>query len=153
METLNIPSEMKQHKSFVVWRYENRGGPKPAKVPYNPNTGKQASVTDPATWAGFEEATAAAHNYSGIGFVLSENDPFACIDLDDPKGDAAAIAMQARIYGAFDSYAEVSPSGQGLHIWVKGAVPTGKRRGSVEVYSTARFMTLTGKVYRKESKP
>ncbi|WP_238994039.1 phage NrS-1 polymerase family protein, partial [Halobellus captivus] len=44
-----------------------------------------------------------------------------------------------------DSYTEVSPSGTGYHVLITGALPEGRnRRGSVELYDTARFFTVTG---------
>jgi hypothetical protein len=86
--------------------------------------------------------------YNGIGFVLTDNDPFAFIDLDDTKGDQGALDRQIKVYNEFDSFAERSPSGSGLHIIVKGSIPSGRRRSFIEVYSSQRYMTMTGDVYR-----
>lgn len=147
----NIPQEMRIYRQWVCWRYEDTDGPKPTKVPYSPLTGKLASVTDPNTWASFDEAAhiLKAHDwYNGIGFVLTDADPFAFIDLDDTKGDQTALDRQIRIYNEFDSYAERSPSGSGLHIIVRASLPSGRRRSSIEVYSSARYMTMTGDIYR-----
>lgn len=147
----NIPAEMRLYKQWCVWRYEDTDGPKPTKVPYNPNTGKLCNVVDPSTWSTFDECLAALVNtkyYDGAGFILSENDPFAFIDLDDTKGDQIALERQIQLYNQFESYAERSPSGKGLHIIVKGAVPSGRRRNFIEIYSSERYMTVTGEVYR-----
>ena len=146
-----IPHEMRAYPSWVLWRYEERdGSSKPTKVPYSPRFHTLASVTNSASWGTYDEAVAAhsAGGFSGIGFVLTNDDPFAFIDLDDTKGDQAANDLQRGIFDAFDSYAERSPSGKGLHIIVKGAVARGARRESIEVYSSARYMTMTGDVYR-----
>ena len=86
--------------------------------------------------------------YAGIGFVLTENDPYSFIDLDDTKGDQTALDRQIKIFNEFNSYAERSPSGSGLHIIVKGAIPSGRRRSFIEVYSSLRYMTMTGDIYR-----
>lgn len=147
----NIPQEMRIYKQWVCWRFEDTDGPKPTKVPYSPLTGKLASVTDPNTWASFEQAAhvlTTTNWYNGIGFVLTEADPFAFIDLDDTKGDQTALDRQIKIYNEFDSFAERSPSGSGLHVIVKGALPSGRRRSFIEVYSSARYMTMTGDIYR-----
>ena len=147
----NIPQEMRIFKQWVVWRYEDTDGPKPTKVPYSALNGRLASVTDPATWASFDEVSHALKSsgmYSGIGFVLTEADPFAFIDLDDTKGDQIGLDRQVKIFNEFDSYAERSPSGNGLHIIVKGSLPSGRRRSHIEVYSSARYMTMTGDIYR-----
>lgn len=144
-----IPAELRAFPQWVAWRYVDRGGPKPSKLPFSPRTGQVASVTDATTWATFNEAVAALQSggFDGIGFVFTDADPFTGIDLDDCHGDAEAKAVQDRIFDAFPSYAELSPSGTGLHIIVKGRV-RGSRRGFVEVYSTERFFTMTGNVYR-----
>lgn len=149
----NIPSEMKSFRQWVLWRYEDINAAKPTKVPYS-ISGKLASVTNSETWSNFDECVSLIRkgsNYNGLGFVLTDEDPFAFIDLDDTKGDQAALDRQVKIYGEFDSYAERSPSGLGLHIIVKGSIPSGRRRSFVEIYSNERYMTMTGEIYR--SKP
>lgn len=156
----NIPVEMRAYRQFVCWKLEESTNGKPTKVPYSPLTHNHANVNTPDTWCHYDQAVAALATgwYSGIGFVLTENDPYAFIDLDEPKnpdGSAltqsefdTAFARQKRIFDEFDSYAELSPSGKGLHIIVKGAIPNGRKRSSVEVYSSQRYMTMTGQVYR-----
>lgn len=146
-----IPLELRQYNQFVVWRYEDTDSPKPTKVPYCPHSNRLASVTDPNTWSSFDDACAAVAArdwYSGIGFVLTDYDPFTFIDLDDTKGDENAMRHQVKIFNEFESYAERSPSGKGLHIIVKGKLQSGRRRSSVEIYSNSRYMTMTGDVYR-----
>lgn len=147
----NIPHEMRSYPHWVCWRYEDTDSKKPTKVPYNPRTGTLASVTDPNTWSTFEDACKVVTEtnwYNGIGFVLTDADPFAFIDLDDTKGDQQAFDMQLKIYNEFNSYAERSPSGNGLHIIVKGKLESGRRRSFIEVYSSQRYMTMTGDVFR-----
>lgn len=146
----NIPEEMRIYPQWVMWRYEDTDSKKPTKVPYSARTGQLASVTDANTWATFDECVNAMSSgwYAGIGFVLTQNDPYSFIDLDDTKGDQTALDRQIKIYNEFDSYAERSPSGSGLHIIVKGEVPSGRRRSFIEVYSSLRYMTMTGDIYR-----
>jgi hypothetical protein len=147
----NIPSEMHFYRQWICWRLEDQGGPKPTKVPYSPIIpGAKASVDKPGTWGGFEDAIAAYESgaFSGIGFVLTDADPYAFIDLDDTKGDNEALQRQQRIFTEFPSYAERSPSGTGLHIICKGKVDRGRKRAAIEVYSNLRFMTMTGEIYR-----
>lgn len=148
----NIPHEMRVWAQWVMWRYEDTDSAKPTKVPYSARTGRLAAVDDPTTWATYDEVCSAMSSgmYSGIGFVLTEADPFAFIDLDDTKGDQTALDRQIRIFNEFDGYAERSPSGNGLHIIVKGAIPSGRRRSFIEIYSSRRYMTMTGDIYRNE---
>jgi putative DNA primase/helicase len=85
--------------------------------------------------------------FSGIGFVFAHNAPYVGIDLDDTHGDEKAFADQQHIYKEFDSYTELSPSGNGVHIIVKGKLPgPGRRRYFVELYDTDRYFTMTGNV-------
>lgn len=156
----NIPSELRTLAQWVVAGYD--------KEPMNPRTGFRASVLDPTTWATFEEAKAA--NFPHVGFVLAD-DPFTIIDLDDPferidrktrekstirEGDADYEEAQARaarhrlIFDAFTGYAELSQSGRGVHIIVRGQVPSGVRRDKVEIYTQQRYMICTGNVLRRE---
>lgn len=138
----NIPEELRLLPQWVVWRGD--------KVPYNAKTGELANVNDPSTWSDF--ATAVAHpDCSGVGFVFSDRDNYAFIDMDDTKGDQIALNRQIEIYKEFDSYSETSPSGRGLHIIVRGSVPAGRRRSFIELYSSQRYATFTGNVYN--SKP
>jgi primase-polymerase (primpol)-like protein len=54
------------------------------------------------------------------------------------------LARQIKVFEAFDSYSEISFSGNGLHIIVEGEIPSGRRRGCIEMYDNARFFTVTG---------
>ncbi len=148
----NIPAIFKGYAQWIVWTLEIAGGDKPTKVPYCPQTGKHASVTDPSTWTTFETALSVFKwgGYSGVGFVLTENDPFSCIDLDDTKGNNISTNRQMEVYRNFITYTERSPSGTGAHLWVLGSVPSGRKRSSIEIYSNLRFMTMTGDVIRDE---
>lgn len=145
-----IPPEMKRYRQWLVWRYEDRGATKPTKVPYCAVSGKLADVTKATTWCGYEEAvlaaTAPGTSYDGIGFVLTKEDPYTIIDLDQPKKESD-LERQMQVFTEMNSYAERSPSGTGLHIIVKGYTPEGRRRSSIEMYSNVRFMTMTGDVY------
>jgi primase-polymerase (primpol)-like protein len=143
----NIPEEMRQYQQWVVWRLENRDG-EPTKLPYIAGGVGKASSTDSRTWRSFEEAiqTLETGRYSGIGFVFSSGDPFAGIDLDkcrDPEtGELEEWAE--KIVAAFGGYAEVSQSGTGVHIIVRGVAPN-KKRGRVEAYSSKRYFAMTGR--------
>jgi primase/DNA polymerase family protein len=141
-----IPNELKQCPQWVCWKFEDRQQGKLTKVPYDPRSGYPASVDQPAQWCDFATAGAAASTgqYDGIGFVLTERDPYCFIDLDVTQ-DQATLDRQIALYQKFDSYAERSPGG-GCHIICKGHVPNGRRRSSIEVYSSYRYMTMTGDV-------
>ncbi|HOY61568.1 MAG TPA: DUF3987 domain-containing protein [bacterium] len=149
----NIPHEMRLFKQWIVWKYEDTGRLKPDKIPYIVNGGgKKASVSNPKTWVAFDDAVAFLETnynvYNGLGFVLTYNDPYVFIDLDDASSNKQFQATQIQIDKACKTYSELSPSGKGLHIIGIGGVPSGRKKSYVEIYSSGRFMTMTGNVYR-----
>jgi putative DNA primase/helicase len=139
----SIPEELRVRPQWVVWKAV---GDKPDKVPYSARTGRRASSTDLLTWSTFPEALEAYENgeYAGLGFVFSSADPYTGIDLDDcvdADGEIAGWALEIVRY--FDSYTELSATGTGLHVIVRGEIPN-RRKDEVEVYSSKRFFTMTG---------
>lgn len=148
----NIPKELQSLNQWVVWRYEDVGSDKPTKVPYCSLTGTTASTTNPSTWSSFSTAIEIykRDNYDGIGFVFSKDDPYTFIDLDNTNGNQIALDRQLKIYHEFDSYSELSPSGLGLHIIVKGKISSGRKRSFIEVYSSGRYATFTGNLYNNK---
>ena len=140
---------MRDLRQWLCWRSEERDG-KPTKVPRSPLTGEKAKSTDPQTWASYDEAVNAyrVHGHHGIGFVFTPEDGLCGVDLDgclDPKsGEMEPWAQEA--IEELDSYAEISPSGTGVHVLVRGELPEGRnRKGRFEAYDRARYFTVTGK--------
>ena len=134
---VRFPNELKELDRWVLW-VKN-------KIPIDAKTGRNAKTTDPSTWSSYSRVMAIRGRYEGIGCVIAE--PYVGIDLDkcrDPEtGEleewALAVVKEA------DSYTEVSPSGRGIHIWVKGKLPEGRRRaGRAEMYGCERYFTVTG---------
>jgi putative DNA primase/helicase len=144
----NIPEEVRRRTQFVVYKLEERAG-KITKVPYIAGGVGKASSTDSETWRTFEEAVQALRTgrYDGIGFVFSSGDPYAGVDLDGCRNPETGELEEwaAKIVRDLDGYAEVSPSGKGVHIIARGKAPN-KKRGRVEAYSERRFFTMTGRV-------
>ncbi len=120
------------------------------KIPYNPRTGSKARSNDPNTCVYFKEAAAALNEFEGVEYLLGNGvcaiDLDHCINPETGKIDEEAY----RIVDMLDSYAEVSPSGTGIHILIKGDMPFTGRQGSrdadlqIEMYSEFRFITITG---------
>jgi RecA-family ATPase len=66
-----------------------------------------------------------------------------------PELAPGILAEHQSIYETLNSYTERSPSGKGLHVWVKGKIPSRKRSDKFfESYSEAHYFTVTGDVYR-----
>lgn len=152
----NIPADLKARDQWVAWRPVCRDG-KWTKVPINIRSGREAKSDTPATWAPFDAALAyaSAHPWNGngrgvagVGYVLAADDPFVGVDLDkclDPDKGIDGFAMW--VMEQLASYTEVSPSGTGLRIIIKGKLPPqGRRKGTFEVYESGRFLTITGQL-------
>jgi putative DNA primase/helicase len=145
-----IPQELFSYPQWICWQYVdvNRGaGKKPTKQPINPRTLGSAGSTWPNTWTSFEQAYATyrQHSLSGIGFVLTPNDPFVGLDIDHCVHEGTPSSQAQAIINHLQSYTEYSPSGAGLRILV--VCPTfgrNVRQSRLEVYAQSRFLTLTG---------
>ena len=136
----NIPQELRVLKQWVCAN-EN------SKVPMQANRPYPASSTNPATWASFEDALWAVENgyYDYIGFVFNDNG-IVGIDIDDAVTFGVWSHIATEICDLCYSYTEMSKSGTGVHIFVKGDIPfKGKNNlAGVEMYKTARFFIMTG---------
>lgn len=146
-----IPAGLRALKQWVCWRLVPVPGKKPTKVPYAP-AGFKASHDNPNTWGTFEQVSAAAHNFDGIGFVFTAADPYCGIDLDacfTTDGTLKAWAVEV-VEAAQDAgcYIERTPSGIGLHIIGRATFGHGRKvsmpDGVVETYDRLRYFTMTG---------
>ena len=147
LQPASIPDALKSRPRWVLWRLDIRDG-KTTKPPYQAS-GALASVDDPSTWTDFNTALAAyqAGGFSGLGIMLTKDDPLSGVDLDkclDPEtGELEPVAAQ--IVAALPTYCEVSPSGRGLRLFALGKLPQGgRRKGKVEIYESGRYLTVTG---------
>ncbi|WP_416838720.1 hypothetical protein [Haloferax sp. DFSO52] len=142
-----LPDELCERAQWVGWRTQTRGGDE-TKVPLDVSGG-YASATDRATWTTFDEALAYAEDGTadGVGFVFTDDDPYVGIDLDKCRDSETGEPEEwaQMIIERLDSYTEVSPSGTGYHVIVKGDLPPdGNRTGNLELYAHSRFFTVTG---------
>lgn len=152
-----IPSELRGHDAWAVWQYEY-ANTRWSKPPFIPNTRppEKAEPSDSSTWRPFTEAYEAYQQpapiseldatlngyWAGVSFALDERWGIVGVDLDHTSQHTTDAA---RIVRDLDSYTEVTPSGDGLRIFVKGHLPEGRRRRDwVEMYTRKRFLTVTG---------
>ena len=145
----HIPQDLTIVPQWVDWTYHLTNKGKWTKVPRQPD-GTSASSTDPSTWASFEDAQTAyltsGDTFDGIGFVVTENDPFVGFDFDHVFDRHGALdATVKRYLERLNTYAEVSPSGHGIRVFVRGKLPPeGRKFGDIECYESGRYLTLTG---------
>jgi len=151
---LVVPDELAGVDHWVCWRYAKRTKPDGSvymtKVPVNPRTGGNAAVDTPGTWTDLDTAKGYydrhPHRVSGIGFVPAGTG-IAALDLDHCVVDGVPVPWAAAIIRTMNTYTELSPSGNGVRMFVFGAKP-GRRckRGDVELYDRGdnRYLTFTG---------
>lgn len=145
-----IPQTLKDVPQWICWRYcpDPSNPNKPTKKPVNAHTGNVCNAHAQANWADFQTALQRFENggVDGVGFVLTVDDPFVGVDLDGCIHDDGGMApWAADVVGKLNSYTEISPSGRGLRVFVRGTLPPGgRRRGPIEMYDNLRFLTVTG---------
>lgn len=125
------------------------------KVPMNPNGGGAAASNNPETWATAAQAWSAKrlHGWAGIGFVFTIGAGVIGVDLDDcfeETEDGRRLTDTARqVVQMLNSYTELSPSGNGLHILACGSIPHSVKQPGFEMYNELRYFTVTGRQYGK----
>ncbi len=146
-----IPPELASRPQWVPWKLRQRSG-KWEKVPIDLKTGRAGGVNQAVIMHTLEQAQ--SYGGDGVGFVFTESDPFVGVDLDQCRDPiTGAIEPRAReIIRELDSYTEVSPSGTGVKIFIRGEPPvSGSRKGRIEIYSLDRYFTVTGHVLEGHS--
>lgn len=148
----NIPGELKKLNRWVNWKWYEREG-KWTKPPINAKNGRFAKSNNPDTWSSYSKVVEEAHKYDGIGFILGDGYIGVDIDNKDKEVQEYKQGKSNNVIGKFieklGSYAEYSPSGNGIHIIGKGKKPEGKcRTGDFEVYdeTSNRYFTVTGNI-------
>lgn len=140
-----LPAELSEHPRWVRWRPVRRLD-RVTKMPVTVS-GRPASSTASSTWSTYAAARASKAGV-GLGYVLG--DGIGCIDLDHVISDGQLDPAAAALIASWPAtYTEVSPSGDGLHLWFLMDEAPGKVRTvngvSVETYSRGRYMTVTGR--------
>lgn len=147
---VTIPLKLRGFRNWVLWRYKLDERGRWTKVPYHAKySSRNARSNDSTTWSTYDVALSGYQNTSdidGIGFVTSENNHIVGIDLDHCIEDTGEIEPWAQeIVDLLNSYAEISPSGHGLRIFVIGKIPgTRRRNGNIEAYDENHYLTVTG---------
>ena len=159
-----IPDNLKNKPNWILWAKKPRDGGGTDKIPINARTLGKAQSNNSSTWTDFDTACrslkanadgqAGGGVISGLGFMLYGSG-IVCIDLDHIGNDLQAYrdGRQQGIVWEFmhhtegKAYAEISQSGEGVHIFAAGHLPEGsRRRNGVEMYddTKGRFIAMTG---------
>jgi hypothetical protein len=141
IELENIPQAIRECPRWVTWNWAKRDG-KWSKPP-------NAMSNLPETWTTYEEVVASYQSFlcDGIGFMLG--DGWAGVDLDDCRNSDGELSPVAQdVIATLDAYTEISPTGTGVKILLRGKTPDGPRKSAdhtVEVYDSGRYFTVTGR--------
>jgi putative DNA primase/helicase len=154
-----VPRELRDLPIWLKWREEKTDKGKLTKVPYvaEPGFKRRAASNRPWTWRSFEDAVTHAVDANGIGLCFTED--YFGMDLDCCRDPLTGVIAPWALYliKKFNTYAEISPSGTGVHIEGKltKALPTGDRKHGgkedgweIAIYdkTSPRYFTVTGKV-------
>jgi len=150
-----IPKELRDLKQWglfkLKWVPERQ---KNTKIPYNALNGEKAQTNNTDTWTTFDQAKAElelnSKEFDGLSFFFANG--YAGIDVDHVEDDITRYRqgdyeenIVAEFMNATRSYTEISQSGTGIHIIIKGEIPGNRRRkNNVEMYDEGRFFALTG---------
>jgi putative DNA primase/helicase len=149
-----FPLTLTAQSTWVLWCYMLKDG-KYTKVPKQPS-GNNASTTNPATWSAFDSVRTAylRGGFDGVGIVLTGNSlanglyliglDFDYCFIDGELDDASRQAIDL-----LDTYSEISPSGEGIRLFLLHDKPIQARKNKVdgksrEIYSSERYLTVTG---------
>lgn len=145
----NIPDALAILPQWVCWGAKG----KPRKMPFDPRTGTPAKAGQPETWADFQTAAQAveAGRFEGVGFEFDAAGCVVGIDFDHCLHDGKCDPWVEAWVTKLDSYTEISPSGEGLHIFCSAHLPgQAIKRKEAEMYDRGRYFTMTGKPYGPE---
>jgi len=142
----SVPLELRASSRWITWEIRDGG-----KFPLNAKTGRgqRGFLDDPAIWSTFAYVSKRKPSPSKEeGWALIVGSPFVVVDIDECVEDGKINNRGANIIKQLPAtYAELSPSGNGLHLWYRCAKHEELPAQSVaafEVYARRRFMTVTG---------
>lgn len=162
-------AELKTYPNWLLFRMLPKdSGMGWSKDPWQSQVPSRARNNDPATWTRFEKAAlrgavttpdSECGNFI-YGFALDpEAVPLVCVDIDHAVDTETGLIhpFAEEAVRRAQSFTEVSFSGTGFHIFVRGLSPSGRDTTSrkpagiasdsplkVDVFSRNRFIALTG---------
>jgi len=169
LETGTYPSDRRDHDQWLTWKPtgDDRKVPRaPYAHPEWPE--RYVNAQKSSVWTDFETARDWVEKLSGgfaLAYVIRNRDEYAdedlvVVDYDDardPRTGAIHPLVHEHLQTA-GSYADVSPSGTGVHILCRGRLPEDVTtiaddlpehdafpEASIEVYDSARFVAMSGR--------
>ncbi len=150
----NIPDTLKANARWAPWRaIWNEKRQKFDKIPAHAKAPFYGiSTAKPERWYSYEQALKAYQDnptlFAGVGYVMTGQHDVVGIDLDRCVADNTIAPWAQDVIDRLASYTELSPSGNGLRILIKGEIPNDwtNHEVGIEVYGghEPRFLTVTG---------
>lgn len=168
----SMPAAMRDLPQWLMWQYVVKDpAKKPAKMPYyangnargwplgRPKGGGKPTAEQPQVAQGDEldrqhlvtfdqavDALAKSPRWSGVGFAFLPGDGLIGVDIDNAITEDGEISERAQLWMQMcPGYTELSPSGRGMHIILKGVVESFKSDAiGLEVYCDHQYFTCTG---------
>jgi hypothetical protein len=150
-----IPESLRSRSRWAPWAAVwNDKRAKFDKIPRkasHPQLG--LSSAKPELWVSFDEAIESYQKYpgvlAGVGYCMTGVHGVIGVDLDRCVNDGVLADWAQSIVQELASYAELSPSGQGVRVMGLGVIDgdwTNHQQG-IEIYGghEARFLTITGR--------
>lgn len=156
----HVPAELKERQQWLCYRID--GDDKIPKAPRWTVDGdlhvRNIGVRSNDEWTDFETASSFVQetqdklppeeSLDGVGFVLTEDDPYAFLDLDHHISEGEISDLAQEWLDELNGWTEQSSSGDGLHVFVKSDIDMDEFRSrnddiGVELYNDARFCAVT----------
>ena len=153
----NIPYGMRKYKQWVLFKTyiktDRNGNKKTSKIPISPVTFRAKGWNERKSWIDFDNALISLKNSNcdGLAFVLTNHDPFICIDLDNciTYENAFSNKLAEECVKLFENtYMEISHSGNGIHIFLEGEIPKNinNQTKGIEIYKENHCISMTGEI-------
>lgn len=165
IESGSYPADLQEVDQWLVWKPTDDGRKVP-RAPWETGGDRFVSAQDPDVWTDFEMAREWTDKLPGYELAFNIRDreeypeeTFLLVDYDDardPNTGEIHPAVREHLQRA-GSYADVSTSGTGVHIFCRAALPDGVKAidaelpdvegfsdAEIEVYDSARFSAMTG---------
>ena len=165
IESESYPPTLRDVDQWLVWKPTDDGRKVP-RAPWETGGDRFVSAQDPDVWTDFETASKWIDKLPGYELAFNIRDreeypdeSFLLVDYDsarDPDTGEIHPTVQEHVQQA-GSYADVSTSGTGVHIFCRASLPDGVKAinsalpdvegfpdAEIEVYDSARFSAMTG---------
>ena len=153
-DIMSVPDSLVDEDVWICYRQVDD-----SKKPIDPSRPRKVvpiSAKDTSYGVDFQEALEAVHisrqspgaDIDGVGIQLDADPELTLIDVDGVVEDDGSIAEWVHeMVRDVGSYAEISPSGTGVHILLRDPVGVDNEYSSkdkIECYESKRYCTFTG---------